>query len=211
LLLARLGILCSILISGWLSLSARLRAATLLVVLVAHLAFMASPLHERMLTGAVYAAVTVPASNDSASVQVDMPESGDHHAVDCALQWIKGTQPTAALGSLVAALATASPGWIQHMPGMRPVARAIEFPIIFDTFDGLAFHLVSVHYVGPRPAVIGPPTSFFNWTRRNTLLRLPFPPPPAPPTYLQQHVVVIQNPNTTAITVACRAYRLTQQ
>jgi hypothetical protein len=95
------------------------------------------------------------------------------------------------------------------IPG-APLGGVSEFSIVFDTFDGLAFHLVSVHYVGPRP-VIGPPTSFFNWTRRNTLVRLPFPPPPAPPIFTQQHVVVIQNPNTSAITVACRAYRLAEQ
>jgi hypothetical protein len=96
------------------------------------------------------------------------------------------------------------------IPGAPP-GQVIEFPIVFDTFDGLAFHLVSVHYVGPRPAGPGPVTTFFNWTRRNTLFRLPFPPPPAPPIYVQRHEMVIQNPNTGAITVACRAYRLAEQ
>ena len=86
-----------------------------------------------------------------------------------------------------------------------PAGQVIEFPIVFDVFDGIAFHLVSVHYVGPRPA--GPLASLFNWTRRNMLVRPPFP-PNAPPE--QRHVVVIQNPNTVAITVACRAYRLAE-
>ena len=88
-----------------------------------------------------------------------------------------------------------------------PLGGVFEFSIVFDRFEGLAFHLVSVHYVGPRP-VIGPVTSFFNWTRRNTLFRPPFP-PNAP--IEQRHVVVIQNSNSTAITVACRAFRLAEQ
>jgi hypothetical protein len=98
------------------------------------------------------------------------------------------------------------------IPGAPP-GQVIEFPIRFDTFDGLAFHLVSVHYVGPRPAVPGQVTTFFNWTRRNTLFKPPNPPPPLPPIapYQQRHEVVIQNPNTVAITVACRAFRLAEQ
>jgi hypothetical protein len=92
------------------------------------------------------------------------------------------------------------------IPGAPP-GQVIESAIRFDIFDGLAFHLVSVHYVGPRP-VIGPVTSFFNWTRRSTISKPPFP-PNAP--IEQRHVVVIQNPNTVAITVACRAFRLAEQ
>jgi hypothetical protein len=86
-----------------------------------------------MLTGELHAPETVPASTDSASVHVDHPVSGDHHTVHCAMQWIKGAQPTAPLGTLVTALATVSPGWIQHIPGMRPVARAIGPPLSADT------------------------------------------------------------------------------
>jgi len=82
-----------------------------------------------------------------------------------------------------------------------------ETAISIDTTDGPAFHLISVAYVGPRPVL--PPaanfTSFFNWTRRTRLLK-----PPGQAAFVHQSEIVFQNGMNSPITVAYKAYRLSE-
>jgi len=85
--------------------------------------------------------------------------------------------------------------------------QVTELAVAVDLLDGPAFHLVSMQFVAPRPAILGVVTTFFNWTRRNTVAKGLLPTFP----YQHRHEILIQNPNTTAITVACRVYRLAEQ
>lgn len=75
--------------------------------------------------------------------------------------------------------------------------------VLFDQVDTLAFYLISVHYVGPRP--VGPEQllTSLGWIHRNSLFR-----PATQGVFFHRHELVILNPNTTAITVACRVYRV---
>jgi hypothetical protein len=84
--------------------------------------------------------------------------------------------------------------------------QVAELPLTMDLLDGEAFYLVSMQYVGPRPAAAGSVTSSFTWTRRNTIFK-----PALQNQYQHRHDVLIQNPNTVAISVACRVYRLAEQ
>jgi hypothetical protein len=93
------------------------------------------------------------------------------------------------------------------VPAAPAAGQVAELPVVIDTLDGPAFHLVSLHYVGPRPIVPGPVTNFVNWSRRNTISKGLLPTFP----FQHRHEVLIQNPNTQVITVACRAYRLAEQ
>jgi len=93
------------------------------------------------------------------------------------------------------------------VPPAPAAGQVAELPLTIDVFDGQAFHMVSMHYVGPRPAVLGIVTNFFNWTRRNTIFKGILQNSP----YQHRHDVLIQNSNTVAITVACRVYRLAEQ
>jgi hypothetical protein len=93
------------------------------------------------------------------------------------------------------------------VPAAPAQGQVAESVVIIDQTDGPAFHLISVHYVGPRPQQQSFVISSFTWTHRNTLFKLPLPNAP----YSHRHELLIQNPNTVAITVACRVYRLLEQ
>jgi hypothetical protein len=93
------------------------------------------------------------------------------------------------------------------VPAAPAPGQVAEAVVLIDQTDSLSFHLISVHYVGPRPQQPGFVSSSFTWTHRNTLFKIP--PPNAP--YVHRHELLVQNPNTVAITVACRVYRLLEQ
>ncbi len=90
-------------------------------------------------------------------------------------------------------------------PGAGQVA---ELAVDVESADEHAFHLVSVRYVGPRPAGLPPPVAFvnfFNWTRRTALVKAP-----GTTQITHRHQILLQNPNNFAITVACKAYRIAE-
>ncbi|MGB8508492.1 MAG: hypothetical protein WCD76_08800 [Pyrinomonadaceae bacterium] len=112
-----------------------------------------------------------------------------------------GAVSIAGLGSTVVFDAQLS---VPASPGAGQVA---ELVVTIDTTDGQAFHLVSVQYVGPRPNL--PPaailSSSLTWVRRTQLFKAS-----GTNLYVHRHQVVLQNPQTAAITVACKAYRIAE-
>jgi hypothetical protein len=74
--------------------------------------------------------------------------------------------------------------------------------------DDPAFLLVSVHFDGPRNPgfALVPLSQIFDWHQRVVLVK------PVGSTTFSQHVyqVLVQNPNTFAISVTCKAYRLAE-
>jgi hypothetical protein len=88
-------------------------------------------------------------------------------------------------------------------PAASAVGKPSEIAFVIETTDADAFYLISVRQVGPRK----PDTTAhsINWTQRNTLIM----PPPGKP-IVQNNMLVLQNPNTFEVTVACRVFRLDQ-
>jgi hypothetical protein len=75
------------------------------------------------------------------------------------------------------------------------------------TADEPAFLLISMHFDGPRPALPAatPFNQSFTWKHQTSLVK------PANATAFQHfHSVVIENPATSAISVTCKAYRLSE-
>ena len=103
-------------------------AVLLLAVLVAHLAFMVSPLHTSMPTEGSHAAppISIDASGDTAAPFVhgaaDAPES------DCGIEWAKPARETLLAGFLAVAPVSPVPALYRHVPGTRPIARALGPP-----------------------------------------------------------------------------------
>ncbi len=80
--------------------------------------------------------------------------------------------------------------------------------VVIETRDTHAFYLKSVRFVGPRPSVrLIPLLRAFDWKHGSALVH----PEQAPPDFwLHQHQLLIENPNTFAISVACKVYRLSE-
>jgi hypothetical protein len=108
------------------------------------------------------------------------------------------------------------------VPAAAVAGQPSELAVNIQVVDELAFFLISVQFVGPRPAVplLPPPppplppiqlqlpfVRSFDWQQRTTLFTAR-PSPPAPNQHI--HQLVIRNQNTFAITVACKAYRLAE-
>jgi hypothetical protein len=93
------------------------------------------------------------------------------------------------------------------VPPPAVAGQVAELGLTIDGTDGQAFHLVSLHYVGPRPPIAGIVQNSFNWSRRNEIFKGTLPTSP----FQHRHQVLIQHTNAVAITVAVRVYRLTEQ
>ncbi len=94
------------------------------------------------------------------------------------------------------------------VPAAPAVGQTTEQPITVLSTEDPAFLLVSLHFDGPRnPGIaIIPLSQIFDWRQRVLLVK-----PPGSPSFNQHvHQVVIQNPNTFAISVTCKAYRLAE-
>lgn len=107
-------------------------AAILVAVLVAHLAFMASPLHDRALAGAADAAAASPPVARDTVAEIAQRERGDEHTGHCAIQWISSV-PGKVLGDAVGfgmmpMVAGASGALLEW----RPLARALGPPLTED-------------------------------------------------------------------------------
>ena len=94
------------------------------------------------------------------------------------------------------------------VPAAPAAGQKTEQAITILNTDDPAFLLVSVHFDGPRTAPILPiPLSrVFQWRYQVTLFK-----PPNIPTF-NQHIyqVIVENPNTFAISVTVKAYRLAE-
>jgi hypothetical protein len=108
--------------------SAHLRAAVLLGVLIAHLAFMASPLHAQMEMNSSHAIDARSIAIGDATAVNSGPMPGDHHIGHCIIEWLKLDQAVAMAALLAVGLAAALLLPDLSVPGMRPIARALGPP-----------------------------------------------------------------------------------
>ena len=94
------------------------------------------------------------------------------------------------------------------IPAAPGAGQKTEQPITILNADQPAFLLISVHYDGPRPLSIPiiPLSSVFQWRHQVLLFK------PVGSTTFNQHIyqVLIENPNTVAISVTVKAYRLAE-
>lgn len=108
-------------------------AVLLLAVLVAHLAFMVSPLHTLMLAEGSHAVslTSMAASGNAAAPTVHDP--ADAPEGHCGIRWTNAGGSTVLFVTLAVALAGALPVLDQHVAGMRPIARALGPPLVGDS------------------------------------------------------------------------------
>jgi len=97
-----------------------LRSAALLVVLLSHLVFMVSPLHDWMLTGWSHPVAGAVATGEVAGID----QRADEHAGHCLIEWTKSAQVTALASLLAITSAMPSGGFEQRLPQLHPVAQA---------------------------------------------------------------------------------------
>lgn len=81
-----------------------------------------------------------------------------------------------------------------------------EATVTLQTADEHAFFLVSVLQIGPRPPGLQAFGVVFNWMRRNAAIKGPGLGTP----FAHQHQVLFQNSSGSAISVACRAFRIAE-
>lgn len=79
-----------------------------------------------------------------------------------------------------------------------------EQTLALQAADEFAFFLISVRQVSPRPQILQPIGFGVNWLHRVIAVKGPGVGNP----YVHTHQVLFQNPTTTPITVACRAFRI---
>lgn len=109
-----------------------LQVALLLAVLILHLGFMASPLHRLMLADDTMAAgMSSTAPLSTTALQLERADHGEHVG-HCLIPWVNDAQRLSVAGLLAVVLAVATLELERHMPGMRPVARALGPPATGD-------------------------------------------------------------------------------
>jgi hypothetical protein len=104
--------------------SARLRAVGLLAVLIAHIAFMASPLHAQIASRPSHVSNVASIVARAATATTDGVMSGDHHSEHCIIEWLKLDQTVSVAALLAVGLTAALLLPDLWAPGMRPIARA---------------------------------------------------------------------------------------
>jgi hypothetical protein len=101
----------------------------LLAVVVAHLAYMASPLHGRpAMTDEPRAGAMTASAVAEASAALDARTARDEHAGHCIIEWLKLDQRPALATLAAATLAAVLLGMHLLVPGRRPIARALGPP-----------------------------------------------------------------------------------
>ncbi len=87
------------------------------------------------------------------------------------------------------------------------IAAGGQLVLNIDKLDGHGFYLISVRQVAPRDPSAGTHTQSFTWRQQATVAK----PAAVGAPYTHAYQVVIQNLDpANAITVACRAYRITE-
>ena len=105
-----------------------LQAAALLAVLVAHLAYMTTPLHMLMRVDEPHAATLAMMANDEAAIAIEGLDARSEHASDCGIQWAKAASGTPWAGFLSVTPTGSIVGLDQRAPVMRLTARALGPP-----------------------------------------------------------------------------------
>ena len=104
----------------------------LLAVLVAHLAYMATPLHAWTLTDESHAVAIVAPAIGETTAAIDGRDAEGQHASDCGIQWAKAATGTPLAAFLVFTLTGSLLGFDEHAPVMSPTERALGPPAIGD-------------------------------------------------------------------------------
>jgi hypothetical protein len=124
--------MCSVGMSARHDVSPRVGAVLLLAVLVAHLAFMVSPLHSLMLIGGVHAAPMASKAADEQAATLIEPDPTHQHASHCRIEWTNAAQGSVLAAFLAVSLASAFLALDGHVSGLRPIARALGPPMVGD-------------------------------------------------------------------------------
>ena len=104
----------------------------LLAVLVAHLAYMATPLHTWTLTDESHAVAMSAPADGAATAAIDGRNAEGQHASDCGIEWAKAATGTPLAAFLVFTLTGSLLGFDEHAPVMSPTERALGPPAIGD-------------------------------------------------------------------------------
>ncbi len=107
------------------------QAVVLIIAFVAHVAFMASPLHATMLQGTAAPNAMAPIDAE-APTGVVQPRSEEGHSGHCILRWITSPQGSGVVPLLAAAPVGATNGPILNPHFERPIARALGPPLLGD-------------------------------------------------------------------------------
>jgi len=108
--------------------AAPLQAGVLLVALVAHLFFMASPFHAQMIGEGLHVTDMDSRSADAAIVMIDAMAAQETHGSHCVIRWTTATQELLLAGVVAVALATTLGVLELNLPGPRPIARVLGPP-----------------------------------------------------------------------------------
>jgi hypothetical protein len=114
------------------SCSSTYQAAMLLAVLIAHLAYMATPIHAWTLTDESHAVAPAAPADGAATAAIDGRNAQSQHASDCGIRWAKAATGTPLATFLVFTLAGSLLGLDEHAPVTSPTARALGPPSIGD-------------------------------------------------------------------------------
>jgi hypothetical protein len=108
------------------------QAAMLLAVLVAHLAYMATPIHTRTLTDESHTVAMAAPVDDATTAVIDGWDAQSRHPSDCGIQWTKASNGASLAGFVVFTLPGSLLGFDEHTPMTSPTARALGPPSIGD-------------------------------------------------------------------------------
>lgn len=123
--------MCSTAIRRETALSSRRRAGVLLFALLAHLAFMTSPVHAVMLEGGG-AAPAIAMGDADAPAHVEQENAHEGHDDHCTLQWTTSSQWLGIVVLGAAAPLTRLSGPLVGPLLERPAARALGPPLLGD-------------------------------------------------------------------------------
>jgi hypothetical protein len=112
---------------------ARLQAALLLAVVLTHLAFMASPLHVRLMDDGAPGVDLMSLAVGEATTAFDQWTTRDRHARHCIVEWLTADQRATLAKHLTVGLAPALLIPDLLAPGRRPRARALGPPAAGDS------------------------------------------------------------------------------
>lgn len=114
------------------SFSSPYQAVMLLAVLVAHLAYMATPIHAWTLTDGSHAVAMAPQAVSVTTAAIDGRDAQSEHASDCGIKWAKAANGAPLAGFLVCTLPGFLLGSDDYAPIMRLTPRALGPPLIGD-------------------------------------------------------------------------------
>jgi hypothetical protein len=117
---------------GGYRLPTRVRAVVLLAALLAHLAFMGSPVHARMVSDDSHPADPVAMVAETVDGAPAEWATREEHGGHCVIEWLKESQRTVSTAFLDVFLAAGLSVPQLQIPVIRPAARALGPPTVGD-------------------------------------------------------------------------------